>query len=152
MFSSDDYRALYEAAPDGCAVVDADGTIREANPKLLSLFGWTREELVGKKVEVLVPEAQRGGHSDHRQDFMATPRNRPMGAGLDLRGRRKDGSTFPIEISLSPWAYGDGEVRVICTVRDMTAQRRLQNFSEGAMRATEDERHRIARELHDDTA
>ncbi len=152
MFSSEDYRALYEAAPDGFAVVDADGTVREANPKLLSLFGWTREELVGTSVEVLVPEAHRSVHRDHRGRFMGSPHDRPMGAGLDLRGQRKDGSTFPVEISLSPWEYGDGSVRVICTVRDMTAQRRLQNFSEGAMRATEDERQRIARELHDDTA
>ncbi|MDZ7778884.1 MAG: PAS domain S-box protein [Gemmatimonadota bacterium] len=152
MLPSEEYHAIFLAAPDGMFVVDDDGIIRDVNPKAVELFGWTREELVEQPVEVLVPEALRGRHCEHRGGFMAHPRNRPMGMGLDLLGRRKDGTTFPVEISLSPWKMADARVRVICAVRDVTAHRRLRDFSEGALRATEDERRRIARELHDDTA
>ena len=154
MITLEDYRAMFLAAPDGYLVVDADGTIREANPKAESLFGWSRDELVGSSVEILVPEIVRARHKSHRGTFMAHPRDRPMGMGLDLQGRRKDGSTFPVEISLSPWRRGEdrGGVRVICAVRDVSDHRRLRDFSAGAVRATEDERRRIARELHDDTA
>ncbi|MEX0837333.1 MAG: PAS domain-containing sensor histidine kinase [Gemmatimonadota bacterium] len=154
MITLEDYHAMFLASPDGYLVVDRDGLIREANPKAEALFGWSREELIGSAVDTLVPEASRGDHGGHRDSFMNHPRDRPMGVGLDLRGRRKDGTTFPVEISLSPWDRGPerGGVRVICAVRDMTDHRRLRNFSESALRATEDERRRIARELHDDTA
>ncbi len=150
--SSDEYRAIFEASPDGCLVVDRDGRIRAANPRVQSLFGWSPEELSGESVDVLVPEILREAHAAHRERFVADPHNRPMGVGLDLRGQHKSGTSFPVEISLSPWVEEDGEVRVICTVRDVSEYRRLQNFSEGALRATEEERQRIARELHDDTA
>lgn len=152
MLSSDEYQAIFDASPDGLLVVDRDGIIRAANPRVEALFGWTAEELVGQSVDVLVPESVGEAHETHRSRFVADPHNRPMGVGLDLRGRRKDGSTFPVEISLSPWHPSDAEMRVICTVRDVSDYRRLQNFSEGALRATEEERQRIARELHDDTA
>jgi PAS domain S-box-containing protein len=152
VLSNDEYRAIFEASPDGCLVVDRDGVIRAANPRIQSLFGWSPEELSGRSVDLLVPEILRTAHVAHRAHFVADPHNRPMGVGLDLRGQRKDGTTFPVEISLSPWVEGGGEVRVICTVRDVSDYRRLQNFSEGALRATEEERQRIARELHDDTA
>ena len=149
---SAEYQAIFEASPDGCLVVDRAGLIRAANPRVEELFGWTPEELAGQKVEVLVPEMHREAHTGHRSRFVADPHNRPMGVGLDLRGRRRDGSTFPVEISLSPWTAEGSDLRVICTVRDVTEYMRLRNFSEGALRATEEERQRIARELHDDTA
>ncbi len=141
------------AAPDGYLVVDAEGVIRDANPKAEQLFGWGRDELVGSPVEMLVPQALRARHRHHRGTFMGHPRDRPMGVGLDLLGERKDGSTFPVEISLSPWkSTSEEEQRVICAIRDVSDHKRLRDFSAGALRATEDERRRIARELHDDTA
>jgi PAS domain S-box-containing protein len=149
---SDEYRAIFEASPDGCLVVDRAGAIRLANARVQELFGWSPEELQGQSVDVLVPEMYREAHAAHRMRFVADPHNRPMGVGLDLRGRHKDGTTFPVEISLSPWRTSGGDLRVICTVRDVTEYRRLRNFSEGALQATEEERQRIARELHDDTA
>jgi PAS domain S-box-containing protein len=152
LLSGDEYRAIFEASPDGFLVVDRGGLIRASNPRVEELFGWATEELTGQSVDILVPESLGATHQLHRSRFVGDPHNRPMGVGLDLRGRRKDGSTFPVEISLSPWNPDDGEMRIICTVRDVTDYRRLQNFSEGALRATEQERQRIARELHDDTA
>jgi PAS domain S-box-containing protein len=154
VLSSDEYQAIFNASPDGLLVIDRSGIIRAANPRVEELFGWSTDELVGQTVDVLVPEGMGKAHEAHRSRFVADPHNRPMGVGLDLRGRRKDGTTFPVEISLSPWhpSEGEGDLRIICTVRDVSDYRRLQNFSESALRATEEERQRIARELHDDTA
>ena len=152
MLSSDEYRAIFDASPDGCIVVDEGGAIRAVNPRVETLFGWTSEDILGESVELLVPEVLRTAHEAHRARFASDPHTRAMGAGLNLRGQRKDGSTFPVEISLSPWTHEGRGPRVICSVRDVTDYRRLQNFSEGALRASEEERQRIARELHDDTA
>ena len=151
VLSIEEFKAVFDAAPDGYVIVASNGIIRTVNPRIEKLFGWAAEELVGEPVEVLLPERYRDVHTGHRQGFSENPHNREMGAGLDLRARRKDGAEFPVEISLSPWRRGD-EVMVICSVRDVSEVRRLQNFSEGALRATEDERQRISRELHDDTA
>lgn len=152
MLTDDELRAVYDASPDGCLVVGSDGTIRGSNRRIEDLFGWKQSELAGQPIEVLVPEALHSVHEKHRSEFTADPHTRPMGVGLDLRARRKDGSTFPAEISLSPWRRGEGTLRIVCTVRDVTEQRRLRTFSEGALRATEKERQRISRELHDDIA
>ena len=152
MPSSDEYRAIFDASPDGCLVVDKGGAIRAMNPRVETLFGWTSEDVLGESVELLVPEMLRTAHEAHRSRFASDPHTRAMGVGLDLLAQRKDGSTFPVEISLSPWTPEGGDLHVICTVRDVTDYRRLQNFSEGALRASEEERQRIARELHDDTA
>ncbi len=149
--TSDEYRAVFQASPDGILVVDGEGTILDVNPMAVRLFRWSKDELVGRKVEILVPDSARGVHHAHRDRYMRHPRARPMGIGMELRGLRKDGSEFPVEISLSPWESSEGQ-KVIVTVRDETQRRRLRDFSAGALRASEDERKRIARELHDDTA
>jgi PAS domain S-box-containing protein len=146
-----EYRAVFEAAPDGIILVGPDGSIRDVNPCALRMFGYERGEIVGRRVEILVPRELQRKHVDHRQGYMESPRARPMGVGLELRGLRKDGSEFPVEISLSPVPDDEGRY-VISIVRDLTERRALQAFGAGAVRAAEEERQRIARELHDDTA
>jgi PAS domain S-box-containing protein len=145
-----EYRALFEAAPDGIVLVDDEASILDVNPRALEMFGYERDELSGKPIEILVPPVLRDAHVTQREAYMKAPRARPMGIGLELRGRRKDGSEFPVEISLSPMA-GDSR-QIISIIRDVTERRELQAFGAGALRAAEEERQRIARELHDDTA
>lgn len=145
------YRELFAAAPDGIVVVDEEGLIRDANPATERLFGYLRDELVGHEVELLIPEASRETHREVRSGFVRDPHVRPMGIGMELRGLRRDGTEFPVEISLSPLRDGN-DLFVIATIRDVTERRRLREFGAGALRAAEEERRRIARELHDDAA
>lgn len=146
-----EYQAVFEAAPDGIVLVGPDGAIRDVNPCALRMFGYERSEIVGRAVDMLVPRDLQRRHVDHRQRYLESPRARPMGVGMELRGLRKDGSEFPVEISLSPVTGTEGS-HVISIVRDLTERRALQAFGAGAVRAAEEERQRIARELHDDTA
>jgi PAS domain S-box-containing protein len=102
------FRALLESAPDAMVIVDGAGTIRLVNAQTEALFGYQREELLGQPVEILVPGRSRADHPVHRRGYAANRQVRPMGAGLDLHGLRRDGSEFPVEISLSPLQTSEG--------------------------------------------
>ena len=120
------FRGLVDAAPDGIVIVGAAGRIDLVNPQAARLFGYAPEELVGQEVEILVPERARAAHVDHRTGYVAAPTTRPMGAGMDLVGRRRDGTEFPVEISLSPMATPDGML-VISVIRDVTERKRIEH-------------------------
>ncbi len=119
------FRGLLEAAPDGIVIVDKDAHIALVNAQTEKLFGYTRDELIGLPIETLVPERYRDAHVGHRTGYIGHPRTRPMGVGLDLYARRKDGSEFPVEISLSPLEVPDG-VLITAIVRDITRRKRIE--------------------------
>lgn len=116
---SEAFEDLLEAVPDAMVGVDGSGVIRFVNRQTESLFGYQRDDLVGSSLEVLVPEFLRPCHRAHREGFVAEPRTRGMGAGLKLRGQRRDGTQFPADIALSPVHTQDGML-VFAAVRDMT--------------------------------
>ncbi|MEW1777872.1 PAS domain S-box protein [Streptomyces sp. NPDC086777] len=113
------FRGLLEAAPDAMVIVDDTGTIRLVNAQTEALFGYGREELLDRPVELLMPHRFRGHHTVHRGGYAENRQVRPMGAGLDLHGLRKDGTEFPVEISLSPLETADG-LLVSAAVRDVS--------------------------------
>lgn len=117
---------LLDSAPDAIFEFDADGRILFLNRMAVQLFGYAREELLGQTVDVLVPDSLRGEHKHHRTQYFSHPVTRPMGAGLKLEARRKDGSHLPVEISLSPTRSESG-VRVTAIVRDITERKQMED-------------------------
>jgi PAS domain S-box-containing protein len=113
------FRNLLEAAPDALVIVGPDGRMVLVNARAESLFGYPRQDLLGQPIELLLPERLREGHVAHRTDYVAHPRVRPMGEGLELFGRRRDGTEFRVEISLSPMETEGGRW-VISAIRDVT--------------------------------
>jgi formate hydrogenlyase transcriptional activator len=119
------FEGLFRFSPDAVIVADRDGSILQVNDQVERLFGYAREELIGQPVDILVPERFRSAHPTHRARYTAEPHTRPMGAGLELFGRHKDGAEFPVDIMLSSVETSDGPV-VLSVVRDITARRRAE--------------------------
>lgn len=141
---------VMEAMPDGVVIVNDEGTIVLVNREIERMLGHSRSELLGRNVDMLVPNELAAPHAEHRRGFVESSRRRQMGRGLDLRAQRADGSTFPVEISLAPAEVG-GEQVVIAAVRDVSvtreADRELAEARQRVMLAEDHER--IARDLHD---
>ena len=125
MFSSSLVRSVLDSLPDAILIIDSSGNILFANHQVEALFGFGSAEIVGGPIEMLLPERFRHRHVGHRKDYAGNVRVRPMGAGFDLFATRKDGSEFPVEISLSPITLG-GDVLVAAAIRDVTDRKQVE--------------------------
>lgn len=123
--SEERFRSLFEFSPDAIIVTDNEGKIAETNGQVGKFFGYSRSELIGQPVEMLVPERFRHVHPDYRKEYNAQARTRPMGIGLELYGRRKDGTEFPVDIMLSP-VKTDGGKLVLSVIRDLSEKKRAE--------------------------
>ncbi|BCR03813.1 hypothetical protein DESUT3_08820 [Desulfuromonas versatilis] len=136
------FRCLLENAAESVLVVDRLGRIVWTNQRTSELFGYRCEEMLGQRVEMLLPERHRQAHLEHRASYMAEPRNRPMGKGLELAARRSDGSEFPVEISLSH-SRGEEGLQVMAIVTDITrlkqAETAREQFSKQQLAAKEEQ-------------
>ena len=124
---------LLACLPDAILLADAGGRICEANPQAEQIFGYARSELLGQPVEMLIPKRFHAAHVGHRAGYHSAPRMRPMGAGLELQGRRKDGREFPVDILLSPVETAQGTL-ALAVVRDITARKEIED----ALRTSEE--------------
>jgi protein-histidine pros-kinase len=147
------FQAMLDAAPDAMVGVNVDGTIIMVNAQTENVFGFTREDLLGQSIEILVPERLRDVHPGHRARYFREPTTRPMGAGLELAGRRADGKEFPAEISLSSFETEDGTV-ALAAIRDITERkareaetRRAREEADRANQAKSDFLSRVSHEL-----
>ncbi|MEO8705843.1 MAG: PAS domain S-box protein [Kofleriaceae bacterium] len=120
------YRELVDSAPDGIVVCDRTGTMLLVNRQAEKMFGYDRSELIGRPIETLIPERVRGRHPDHVFGYVDAPRSRPMGSGLELAGLRRDGTEFPVEISLSP-IRSSGGIHISAAIRDVTDRKRIED-------------------------
>jgi PAS domain S-box-containing protein len=118
-------RSTLDAAPDAMLLTDPTGVVLFTNRQVSGLFGYAHQELIGANIELLIPGRFRHHHVGHRGRYVASPRMRPMGAGLALFGRRRDGSEFPVEISLSP-VEDSGHTLIAAAIRDVTDQKRIE--------------------------
>lgn len=152
MLTADLVRRILDLAPDALVIADARGSVVFANRQVTTLFGYAPEELSGATVESFMPERFRARHVGHRRGFESNPRARAMGSGLDLFARRKDGTEFPVEISLGPITAGDRTL-VVAAIRDVTdrqlMQARLRQATEDAERANEAKSRFLATASHD---
>ncbi len=118
-------RSLLESAPDGMMIADDQGRMVRVNTQFVALFGYQKDEIVGQSIEVLLPERYRGKHVGQRKSFFQSPSVRAMGSGMELFAQRKDGSEFPVEISLSPLQTDEG-ILVSSSIRDITERKRAE--------------------------
>jgi PAS domain S-box-containing protein len=136
---------IIDSVPTAVVVVDKDGKIVLVNTQTERLFGYMRDELLGARIDMLVPERFRANHPAHRAGFVHKPNARPMGEGRDLYALRKDGSQFPVEIGLNPITTEDG-LFVVSAIVDITERKRHSIELQEVVAA---ERNRLARDLHD---
>jgi len=137
------FRGLLESAPDGIVVVDSSGNIVIVNTQAERMFGYSREELLGKPIEILVPRRYEQSHVAQRDAYINAPRTRPMGAGRALMGRKKDGTEIPVEISLSPLETESGTL-ITSIIRDITEHRTAEERIKASLR----EKEVLLREIH----
>ena len=128
------FRNLLESAPDAMIIIDEQSEMVLVNGQALRMFGYERGEMLGRAIETLLPKAMRKSHVGHRNAYAEDPRLRPMGQGLDLVGLRKDGSEFPVEISLSPVKTESGRY-FSSVIRDVTVRRQMEKDIKAAQEA-----------------